>query len=120
MANEIFAKIEFFFDYTQSSQIIVAKIDFRADALARYNRSVQNVGTSWEALEIGDLVKQYILIRNLSENYVSFGKSVADATEIIRILPGEFSFFYLIAAAPAVKADTAACDIEIKGVEGSD
>lgn len=100
--------------------IIIARHGFRADSLAnRYNRLTQAVGTAWEALEIGDLVKQYIIILNLDEvNFVVWGKSVADATELIRIPPGQFAFFFNTASAPAVKADTAACDIEIKGVEG--
>lgn len=122
IANEILAELTFIWDYKGSSPIITARNSFRADALAgtRYNQLVQAVGTSWEALETGDLVKQYIVLRNLdSTNFIVWGKTVADATELIRIPPGQFAFFYLTAAASAVKADTGACDLEIRGVEGS-
>lgn len=123
MANEIYASIDFRWDFKQKLPIIVAKHSFRADALAgtRYNRLVQNVGfAAWEAMELGDLIKQQVLVLNLDKtNFVSWGKTVADATELIRIPPLHFAFFYLIAATPALKADTAACDVEIKGVEGS-
>lgn len=120
IANEIYAQLNFTWDFKLAAPLIVLKPAFRADSLARYNIGVQSVGTGWEALEIGDLVKQYIVIKNLNTtNYVSFGKTVADAFEIIRIMPEAFVFFYLIAAAPAVKANVASCDIEIYGVEGS-
>ena len=122
MANEIFARIQFIWDYKFSVPIFSHDVQFRADAIAgaRYNKTLQNVGTSWEAVEIGDLVKTWMLIRNLDDtNFVSWGKSVADATELIRIPPETAVLFYSVAAAPAFKADTAACDIEIIGVEGS-
>lgn len=121
MANEIFARIQLIWNYKLSERIIDVDESWRDESLDRYNKTLQNVGSGgWEALEIGDLAKTWMTIKNLDDtNFVAWGKSVGDATELIRIPPGKLVFFYLIAAAPAVKADTAACDIEIRGVEGT-
>jgi hypothetical protein len=121
MANEIYARIIFTWDFTVANRIVQKDFSLRTDDNGeRWNRAVQNVGISWEAMEIGDLPKQWVIIRNMdATNFVSFGKSVADATELLRIPAGCFNFVYLTAAAPALKADTAICDVEIIGVEGS-
>lgn len=121
MANEIYTRIIFEWDFKLTSKIIKFDRSFRATAIAgtRYNKVLQNVGTAWEAVEIGDLAVQHMVIHNLDDtNFVSWGKSVADATELIRILPGEIVFFNSVATAPAFKANTAACDVEIYGVQG--
>lgn len=122
MANEIFARIIFQWDYKSATRIINADDTWRDDALtgSRWNKTLQNVGTSWEAIEIGDLVKTWMMIRNLdTTNFVDWGKSVADATALIRIPAGTSCLFYSIAGAPALRANTAAVDVEILGVEGS-
>lgn len=123
MADEIFAQIKLIHDYKLATPIINKDITWRDDALAgpRHNKIVQPVTFGvWQALEIGDLVKQWMLIENLDKtNYVFLGKNVADATEFCRIPAGTAMLIYMIAATPAVNCDTANCDIEISGVEGS-
>ncbi len=120
MANEIFARVQLLWDFKETSRLIEVDESWRDDSLARYNSLTQDVGTSWEALEVGDLVKQWMTLTNLDTvNFISWGKSVADATELIRIPPGKTILIYNIAAAPAVKADTGDCDLLIRAVEGS-
>jgi len=122
MSNELFIQTKLVWNYKLAARTINEARTFRADALAgtRYNTVLQVVGTGWEVLETGDLVKQWMILHNLdSTNYISWGKSVADATELLRIPPGASILVYLIAASTAVLADTAACDLQIFGVEGS-
>lgn len=119
MANEIFARIQLIWDFKVATKLITVDEAWRDDSLARYQSLTQTVGTGWEALEVGDLVKQWMVLKNLdTTNFISWGKSVADATELLRIPPGKTILIYNIAAAPAVKADTAACELLIRSVEG--
>lgn len=121
MANEIFLRTQIIWDYKVAARTISEERVFRADALARYNTVLQVVGTSWETLEVGDLAKQWMILTNLDTvNFVSWGKSVADATELLRIPPGASLLIYLTAANTAVLADTANCELQIFGVEGND
>lgn len=120
--NEIFGRVQLIWDYKAATPTFNREITFRDTELAgnRYNQILYSVGTSWEAVEIGDLVKTWMIISNLDNtNYISWGKSVADATELIRIPRLCAILIYSIAAAPALLADTAACDVEIIGVEGN-
>ncbi len=125
MANELFSRIILTWDFKKASgaRIITFDHSFRQDQLAgsRYNKSVTNIGfAAWEALEVGDLGKQWMVLRNLDTvNFISWGKSVADATELLRIPPGATMLIYNLAVAPAVKANIAACDLEIQAVEGT-
>jgi len=120
MANEIFCQVKLIWDYKLASQIVNVDRTFRVDALAgtRYNNVVQVVGSgAWENLDIGDLAKTHMTIRNMDDtNYVMIG---IGTTEVFRILPGAVCLVYLTHATPVARADTADVDIEIIGVEGS-
>jgi len=79
----------------------------------RYIRAVQNVGTSEEALDMGDITDPgWAYFRNLdSSNYVEIRAATGD-TACIRINAGESCCFRLIATAPFVIANTGAIDLE--------
>lgn len=122
MANEILARVQLVWDFGVAVPLVNFDFSFRTDALAagRHNKNIQSVGTGWEALETGDLAKQWMILKNLdTTNFISWGKSVADATELIRIPAGKAILIYITAAATAVKADTAICLLDIHGVEGN-
>lgn len=81
----------------------------------KYQRGRQNVGTSEEALILGDAAAGgWVFIKNLdATNYVSL-RSATGATDFIRINAGEFAMFRLHASssAPFIIANTAAVEIE--------
>jgi hypothetical protein len=79
----------------------------------RYIRGVQAVGTSEEALDMGDLTDPgWCYMRNLdSANYVEVYAATGE-TAFMRLNAGEHACFRLVAAAPYVKADTASVDLE--------
>lgn len=79
----------------------------------RFIKGVQAVGTSEEALDMGDLTDPgWCYMKNLdSANYVSVYAATGE-TEMIRLLAGEHMAFRMVATAPFVKADTASVDLE--------
>lgn len=79
----------------------------------RYQRAVQNVGTSEEALDMGDITDPgWAYFRNLdTSNYVEIRAATGDAA-CIRINAGESCCFRLVATAPFVIANTASLDLE--------
>jgi hypothetical protein len=72
----------------------------------------QNVGTSAEALDIGDITTPgYLAIKNLdATNYVTvrMGSTGAD---VVKLKAGEFALFRLASTNPFVLANTSACQI---------
>lgn len=79
----------------------------------RYMRTVQNVGTSEEALDMGDITDPgWAYFRNLdSSNYVEIAQATG-ANAFLRINAGESCCFRLIATAPFVTANSSAVDLE--------
>lgn len=80
-----------------------------------YTRFTQTVGTSEEALELGQDIGTpgYCMIRNLdATNFVSLRRATAEGN-CIKIRAGKFALFELAATAPFVIADTGACRIEV-------
>lgn len=77
--------------------------------------NVQNVGTSAEALVLGEIAAGgWCLMRNLDvSNYVQV-RGASGQTPLARLGPGEVALFRLdaTATAPTVQANTAACDLE--------
>jgi hypothetical protein len=82
---------------------------------SRYVRNRQQVGTSEEALELGDIATGgYFVARNCDDtNYVEI-RSGTGATDLVRLNAGEVCCFRLSsdAAAPYVIANTAAVELE--------
>jgi len=83
-----------------------------------YQKGVQNIGTSEEAIAVGGVgTNGYIMITNLdATNYVKV-RPATGVADLIRIAPGDVCLFRCEAAAPFAIADTAACDIEVMLVE---
>lgn len=77
--------------------------------------NIQDVGTSEEALLIGDItVGGYLYARNLdATNFVEIRPGTGDA-DLIQLKPGDVCLFRLTptATAPFVIADTGACRLE--------
>jgi hypothetical protein len=79
--------------------------------------NTQTVGTSEEALLLADVAVGYILMRNNdTANFVKV-RAATGATDLIKILPGEFALFRMVASAPYVIADTGSCVLEYWMVE---
>lgn len=82
----------------------------------RYYKGRQNVGTSEEALELGDAAAGgWVMLKNLdATNFVSV-RQATGGTNFIRMNAGEFALFRLhsSSSAPFVIADTSACEIEV-------
>lgn len=84
----------------------------------KYVRGVQNVGTSEEALDMGDITSPgWCYMRNLdSSNFVQIRAATGD-TAFMRLNAGEHACFRLVATAPFAIADTSALDLEYMIVE---
>jgi len=86
----------------------------------QYLRTVQNIGTSEEALDVGslDTLGYCMIINRDPTNFVEIrpGTGVQD---MIKVSPGKFCIFEFadLVTAPYAIADTAACDIEILIIE---
>lgn len=85
---------------------------------AKYVKLSQTVGTSEEALLLGDIATGgYCLIINRdATNYVSV-RSGTGAANLIKIKAGEVALFRVEAAAPYVIANTGSCVIEVLLIE---
>lgn len=84
----------------------------------KYVKNVQNVGTSEEALDLGDVASpgMCLMVNRDTTNFVSV-RAGSGLTDLIKIKAGEPALFRLAAATPYVIADTAAVNIEYVVVE---
>jgi hypothetical protein len=75
---------------------------------------VQNVGTSDEPLEMGDIGTAGICyLRNLDDtNYVEIGQDSGGFVALMKLLPGEVACGRLATDAPRAKANTGAIELE--------
>lgn len=73
----------------------------------------QTIGTSEEALNIGDITTAgYILIENTdATNYVEI-RAGSGAADVVKIKAGEFALFRLASSTPYAIADTASCVVK--------
>lgn len=83
-----------------------------------YVRKTQSVGTSEEALNIGEITTPgYILIRNRdATNFVSL-RAATGGANCVKIKAGEIALFRLASTAPFVIADTSSVEIEYLLIE---
>jgi hypothetical protein len=81
---------------------------------SKYQGKVQSVGTSREALDLGDVATPgFCIMHNLDDTNFILVYPDGSGGAMVKILPGEWSGpFRFAAAAPNVKADTAPCDLE--------
>lgn len=76
---------------------------------------IQSVGTSEEALELGQDIGTpgYVYLKNLDDtNFVSIRRASGEGN-MIKLLPGEWAWFRMAATAPYAIADTAACRLKV-------
>ena len=75
--------------------------------------NTQTVGTSEEALVVGDVgTAGYMIIKNLdATNYVTLRASTG-AADTVKLKAGEVAMYRLAANAPFAIANTAPCDVE--------
>lgn len=82
--------------------------------------NVQTVGTSWEAITLGDLASADLIaiVNNSTSNFVQVSADLAGSKIFAKLTPGRFC---LLPPDPTAvicaKADTAACDCAIVAVE---
>jgi hypothetical protein len=79
----------------------------------KYQASVQTIGTTQEAIVMGDVTSPgYIWVKNLdATNYVTI-RPATGGTDTIKLKAGEIALFRLVGAAPFAIANTAAVAIE--------
>lgn len=79
----------------------------------RVSKIAQNVGTSEETLDFGDIASPgWYLIKNLDPtNYVQIGPATTVYQD--KLLPGTFTMGYLSSSTLYAKANTAACNVLI-------
>ena len=88
----------------ESLAIDVVTIDWTGD---QHFSNVQKVGTTEEALTVGDFTHRHAVFQNLDDtNYVEIGGAAGEAY-FVKLKPGERFYCPLIAVAPVAKADTA-------------
>lgn len=75
---------------------------------------VQAIGTSAEAIDIGDITTcGYCWLRNLDPtNFVTI-RMGASGADVIKLKAGEVALFRLAASTPHAIADTGTCNLEI-------
>lgn len=118
MANELTLAASLKF-VKGNTNVSFAKSGVRIDVTDKnYTSKTQAVGTSEEALSLGDVATPgYILIFNKdSTNYVSV-RSGTGAANLIKVPAGGVALFNCEASAPYVVANTAAVDIEYLLIE---
>ena len=120
MANE--KNTNFRLLITKTGQTFDLNFDTKVEDLSGTQAisNVQSVGTSWEAITIGDLASVDLLaLRNAdSTNFIEIATANDDSGVFAKLTPGRGC---LIAGKAGVtyyaKADTAACDLQVVAVE---
>ena len=116
MANEISISASLAFDKTITDSFSCQGLTFTMSG-TEYIKNVQSIGTSEEALIVGDVTPGFILMKNLDPtNFVSF-RSATGATNTVKLKPGEIALFRSSGAAPFMIADTGACRVQYLLIE---
>lgn len=122
MANEITVTAKLTLDNGDFEQEMSASRIQVTQANLGGIHQVQNIGTTYEAIALGDVSTEgYCMFRNLdSTNFVQIGLDAGAAlTPVIRVDPGETAGPFQIDAAATLyaEADTAACNVEVMILE---
>jgi len=119
MANEITASAALSFLKSPAAKVSMASASQSFDVAGAYSiRNVQLIGTSAEALMLGEVgTPGWFYIKNLDTgNYIEILTGVAGSA-FLKLKPGEFALGRFGCAAPAAKANTADCKIEYLIIE---
>ncbi len=101
MANEIFASVELKAD-NNGVHVHEKLFDFLDQASAKCFKNIQTIGTSEEAIELGDVTAGgAFLAKNLSTQRVVKIRAATGLADLVEMKPGEFCYFRLDAGATA-------------------
>jgi hypothetical protein len=120
MADEITASCSLQFAKGNAAPPRVRSNDFKITVTGTdYTHKTQNVGTSAEALNLGEIGTPGMMwAHNLDgTNFVEFGYDDGGFKPTVKLLAGDYCLFQHTQAAPQVKADTGAVEIEYFLVE---
>lgn len=101
---------------------LTASLAFLADQLdvsgSNYHQNTQTVGTSEEALSLGDVATPgYIIVRNTDPtNYMEF-RAGSGADDLVKVRPGGRAMFEFTTSTPYVIANSAPVKIEYLLIE---
>jgi hypothetical protein len=76
---------------------------------------VQNIGTSWEVVSMGDVTAPgWIIVKNIGPtNYVEFSSNSGGTNPLLKLKVDEFEVFRLTGTTLYARANTAAVDLDI-------
>jgi len=117
MANEIAIDATIRYEDSEGTELSLQNVDSITLTTKLVHRTKQNVGTSEEALKLGDVSSLgWLMLKNLDEtNYIEV-KTGTGGTVIGKMLAGESFGPIRVGSgvtAPYVVANTAACQMEI-------
>ena len=118
MANELVMSLHLRATLSSGQVLEITKSYTTIDvAGARGLDTVQSVGTSEEAIQLGDLAATggYVYLENLdATNFIGVRQGTG-ATDLIKLLAGDWCVFRIhgSSTAPFAIADTAACNLRI-------
>jgi hypothetical protein len=111
MANEITYQFQTLLGNGSLSDSFASGSQSADQASAFLIRNVQNIGTTDEALALGDVTTPgFSVFQNLDDtNFVEIG--VGSFTAFLKLKPGELCICRLATTAPRARANTAAIDL---------
>jgi hypothetical protein len=116
MANEVTYQVSLEFQNGGAVPMVrpsAKRFDLDSDSKYQFRRQI--VGTSAEALDLGDVTTPgMIIVHNCDEtNFVQFGHDdTGFVAGDVKLPAGHWNMFHMNQAAPYVKADTADVEIE--------
>lgn len=113
MANEITYQFQTLLGNGDLNDSYASNSQSADQATARLIRNVQNIGTSFEALALGDITATgWAVFQNLDDtNFVEIGVDSGGFIAFAKLKPGEQCILRLGTNAPQAQADTAAIDL---------
>ena len=118
MANELTLSATMKFTKGER-KVSVARSGLQLDVAGTdYIQKTQTIGTSAEALVLGDIgTPGYMFVRNLdSTNFVEI-RHGADGADVVKVRAGGIALFELASSTPYAIADTASVEIEVAMIE---
>jgi hypothetical protein len=115
MANELTVSASL--SYSKDAVVESISLSKQADITSGLRaKASQTVGTSEEQFSLVDVASpRYVIIQNLDDtNFVQVGTATGEYA--IKLLPGDIALFPPNATALYLKADTAACLVDITAV----
>ena len=84
------------------------------DAGDLYLDGIQTIGTSVEAITIGDIATPgFVFLKNLDSTGTVTIRNGSGGADVVKLAPGDIAFFRLAATTPYAIATTNACDLHV-------